>query len=116
MQKNFQELGPDEYRQLQSYLTGSYGKLGFIINRDESENLTSGKDLDWTREMHGSHQCLIVKLPAKFISRFLQKLRSPEKHDVVDRQMWKLLTTYETNYLGLKSTRARKKSASAKRP
>ncbi|ODS46832.1 MAG: mdtC domain protein [Pseudomonas sp. BDAL1] len=66
--------------------------------------------------MHGSHQCLIVKLPAKFISRFLQKLRSPEKHDVVDRQMWKLLTTYETNYLGLKSTRARKKSASAKRP
>ncbi|WP_440072644.1 P-loop ATPase, Sll1717 family [Pseudomonas fragariae (ex Marin et al. 2024)] len=113
--KNFQELGPDEYRQLQSYLTGSYGKLGFIINRDESENLTSGKDLDWTREMHGSHQCLIVKLPAKFISRLLQKLRSPEKHDVVDRQMWNLLTTYETNYLGLKSTRARKKSASTKR-
>lgn len=113
--KNYQELGPDEYRQLQSYLTGSYGKLGFIINRDDSENLNTGKDLDWTREMHSSHQCLIVKLPAKFISRLLQKLRSPEKHDVVDRQMWNLLTTYETNYLGLKSTRARKKPLNIKR-
>ncbi|EEW8719886.1 ATP-binding protein, partial [Escherichia coli] len=37
--KNFEELGPSEYRQLQSYLTGPYGKLGFIINRDESEVL-----------------------------------------------------------------------------
>jgi len=113
--KNYQELGPEEYRQLQSYLTGSYGKLGFIINRDDSESLTTGRDLDWTKEMHTSHQCLIIKLPAKFISKLLQKLRSPEKHDMVDRQMWNLLTTYETNYLGLKSTRARKKPASAKR-
>ncbi|VVO18471.1 hypothetical protein PS718_04016 [Pseudomonas fluorescens] len=113
--KNYQELGPEEYRQLQSYLTGSYGKLGFIINRDDSENLTAGRDLDWTKEMHTSHQCLIIKLPAKFINKLLQKLRSPEKHDAIDRQMWNLLTTYETNYLGLKSTRARKKPASVKR-
>lgn len=112
--KNFQDLGPDEYRQLQSYLTGPYGKLGFIINRDESENLNSGKDLDWTKEMYTSHQCLIMKLPAKFLSKLLQKLRSPEKHDAIDRQMWNLLSTYETNYLGLKSTRTRKKSPHTK--
>ncbi|MNZ89600.1 hypothetical protein D3C78_1085320 [compost metagenome] len=108
--KNYQELGADEYRQLQSYLTGSYGKLGFIINREADETLTSGKDLDWTREMHQSHQALIIKLPAKFLCKLLQKLRNPEKHDAIDRQMWNLLTTYETNYLGIKSSRARKKT------
>lgn len=108
--KNFQELGGDEYRQLQSYLCGSYGKLGFIINRDGDETLSSGKDLDWTKEMHTSHGALVIKLPAKFLCKLLHKLRSPEKHDAIDRQMWNLLSTYETNYLGLKSSRSRKKS------
>lgn len=107
--KNYQGLGGDEYRQLQSYLTGSYGKLGFIVNRDVDENLFSGKDLDWAKEMHQSHGALIIKLPAKFICKLLQKLRNPEKHDATDRQMWNLLTTYEINYLGLKSSRARRK-------
>ncbi|MFC2973845.1 P-loop ATPase, Sll1717 family [Azotobacter bryophylli] len=108
--KNYQDLGADEYRQLQSYLTGSYGKLGFIINRDTDEHLINGKDLDWTREMFQSHQALVIKLPAKFLCKLLQKLRNPEKHDAIDRQMWNLLTTYETNYLGIKSSRTRKKS------
>lgn len=112
--KNYCDLGADEYRQLQSYLTGSYGKLGFIINRDASENLTNGRDLDWTREMHHSHQALIIKLPAKFLCKLLQKLRSPEKHDAIDRYMWNLLTMYETNYLGIKSSHSRKKSNKSK--
>lgn len=112
--KNYQDLGSDEYRQLQSYLCGQYGKLGFIINRDNEETLSSGKDLDWTREMYTSHGALIIKLPAKFLCKLLHKLRSPEKHDAIDRQMWNLLTTYETNYLGLKSSRSRKKAANPK--
>ncbi|ENT3138942.1 TPA: ATP-binding protein, partial [Escherichia coli] len=107
--KNFEELGPSEYRQLQSYLTGPYGKLGFIINRDESEVLKSGKDLDWTKEMYQSHNSLIIKLPAKYISKLLQKLRNPEKHDAIDRQMGKLLTLYETSYMAIKSTQKKRR-------
>lgn len=103
--KNFVDIGPNEYRQLQSYLTGSYGKIGFIINRDESELPQTGKELDWAKEMYYSHQALIIKIPAKYISKLLQKLRSPDKHDVVDDQMGKLLSLYETNYLSIKSTR-----------
>ena len=53
--KNFEDLGPSKYRQLQSYLTGPYGKLGFLINREDSELLISGKDLDWTKEIYQSH-------------------------------------------------------------
>ncbi|WP_439838344.1 P-loop ATPase, Sll1717 family [Aeromonas caviae] len=107
--KNYSDLGASEYRQLQSYLTGVYGKLGFIINRDDDEVLKVGKDLDWTREMHQSHQVLILKLPAKFISKLLQKLRNPEKHDAIDSQMGKLLTLYETSYMAIKSTQRKRR-------
>lgn len=112
--KNFKELGADEYRQLQSYLTGKYGKIAFIINRENDEHLISGKDLDWVREMHQGHGALIVKLPAKFICKLLQKLRSPEKHDAVDKLMSSLIDTYERNYLGLKSTINRKRIKTSK--
>lgn len=106
--KNFSDLGPTEYRQMQSYLTGSYGKLGFIINREKEEHLINGKDLDWVREIYTGHNALIIKLPAKFLCKLLQKLRSPEKHDAVDKQMYSLLDTYERNYLGIKSSRTKK--------
>lgn len=87
-------------------MTGIYGRLGFIINRDDKTDLT-GKNLDWTKEMYTAHEALIIKLPAKFIVKLLQKLRSPDKHDVIDSQMAKLLTTYETLYLPLKTTRSK---------
>ncbi|KAF2393932.1 hypothetical protein FX983_01902 [Pseudomonas frederiksbergensis] len=105
--KNYSGLGPDEYRQLQSYLTGTHGKLGFIISRDDDEHMT-GTELDWVREMHQSHSALIIKLPARFLCKLLQKLRNPEKHDAIDRIMFSLLDTYERNYLQLKTTYTRK--------
>lgn len=105
--KNYSGLGPDEYRQLQSYLTGVHGKLGFIISRDEDEHMT-GTELDWVREMHKSHSALIIKLPARYLCKLLQKLRNPEKHDAIDRLMFSLLDTYERSYLQLKTTYTRK--------
>jgi len=105
--KNYSGLGPDEYRQLQSYLTGAHGKLGFIISRDEDEHMT-GTELDWVREMHKSHSALIIKLPARYLCKLLQKLRNPEKHDAIDRLMFSLLDTYERSYLQLKTTYTRK--------
>lgn len=105
--KNYSGLGPEEYRQLQSYLTGVHGKLGFIITRDEDEHMT-GTELDWVREMHRSHSALIIKLPARYLCKLLQKLRNPEKHDAIDRQMFSLLDTYERSYLQLKTTYTRR--------
>lgn len=104
--KNYCDPGPAEYRQIQSYLNGVYGSLGFLITRDEDEKLRSGKDFDWVKEMYQAHEVVILKTPAKFICKILQKLRNPEKHDAVDHLMNSLLDTYERNYLGIKSTRA----------
>ncbi|WP_173004130.1 P-loop ATPase, Sll1717 family [Ralstonia pickettii] len=106
--KNYVDIGSTEYRQLQSYLTGMYGKLGFMITRDTEEQPRAGKDHDWIKEMYQSHGVVLVKFPAKYICRLLQKLRSPEKHDAIDRQLSTLLDTYERNYLEIKSTRAKK--------
>ncbi|HBX1752805.1 TPA: mdtC domain protein, partial [Klebsiella pneumoniae subsp. pneumoniae] len=52
---------------------------------------------------------LIIKLPAKYISKLLQKLRNPEKHDAIDSQMGKLLTLYETSYMAIKSTQKKRR-------
>lgn len=106
--KNYKGIGPDEYRQLSTYLHGPYGRLGFLVTRDDDENLRAGKELDWVREIYTTQQKLIVKLPYKFLQKLLGKLRNPEKHDTVDHALSALLDTYERRYLSLQSTRAKK--------
>ncbi len=106
--KNYEEIGAAEYRQLQSYLTGPYGKLGFMITRDKNEHPKNGKDSDWIREMYQAHEVVLIKFTAKFLTNLLLKLRNPEKHDAIDRLMNTLLDTYERNYLHIKSTRLKK--------
>jgi hypothetical protein len=97
--KNFQGLGPDEFRQMLSYLTGEYGKLGFIICRDHDDDLRKGQDLEWFREVWTGHKVMIVKLSARFFMNLLSKLRSPQKHDAVDRQLNSLLDKYSRLYV-----------------
>lgn len=106
--KNFQNIGSDEYRQLSTYLHGQYGRLGFIITRDEDENLKAGKELDWVKEIYTTQNKLIIKLSTKFFQRLLSKLRSPEKHDAVDNALSAILDNYERRYLSLPSTRQKK--------
>ena len=100
--KNYEDLTNNDYRQTLSYLHDKYGTLGFIVTRGVDENLHKGREIDWMREMYTSHAVLIVKLPARFLTRVLSKLRNPEKHDAVDRLLSSLLDTYERNYLSLK--------------
>ena len=104
--KNYRSIGRDEYRQLFSYLHDSYGNLGFIVTRDDDENLHAGSELDWVREMFTSHKKLVVRITAKFLQKLLGKLRSPEKHDAVDKAINSLMDRYERTYLGLQSTQS----------
>lgn len=110
--KNYQGVGRDEYRQMSTYLNGPYGKLGFLITRDEDENLRSGAELDWVREIKTLENKLIVRLSYKFFQRLLGKLRNPEKHDAVDHALNGILDTYERRYLSQQSTTAPKQKAS----
>lgn len=103
--KNFStDLGPDEYRQMLSYLTGEYGNLGFIINRSDSSNICNGSELDWVRTMYYEHKRLVIKLAVKDILAWLSKLRSPQKHDAPDVALNGLIDRYARNYLQLGST------------
>jgi hypothetical protein len=102
--KNFKDIGRDEHRQMLSYLHNQYGSVGFIVTRDEDENLHVGRELDWVREIYTSHKKLVVRLNAKFFQRLLGKLRSPEKHDVVDKSLNALLDKYERRYLNVMSS------------
>lgn len=105
--KNYIDLAGDEYRQMHSYLTGDYGKLGFIICRGFNEDLKKGKELDWMKEMFNGHRVLIVKLTGKFFCSLLSKLRSPQKHDAPDKALNHILDTYTRLYIGGSSTSSR---------
>lgn len=110
--KNYQGVGRDEYRQMSTYLNGPYGRLGFLITRDEDEHLRAGAELDWVREIKTQENKLIVRLSYKFFQRLLGKLRNPEKHDAVDHALSGVLDTYERMYLSQQSTMAPKRKTS----
>ncbi|APK79597.1 TPA: P-loop ATPase, Sll1717 family [Escherichia coli] len=100
--KNYKTLGAAEYRQVNSYLFKDYGRIAFIINRDHTENLEKHKELTWVKEIYDNHNKLVVKLPSKFLERHLSKMRSPQKHDEVNKQLGKLLDQYIRVYLNNK--------------
>ena len=50
--KNYKELKAADYQQIQSYLTGDYGKLGFVVTRGDSVDLYAGRDVEWVRELY----------------------------------------------------------------
>lgn len=104
--KNFHGTGRDEYRQMSTYLNGPYGRLGFLVTRDEDESLRAGSELDWVREIYQQENKLIIRLSYKFFIRVLGKLRNPEKHDVVDSALAGILDTYERQYLSIPSSRS----------
>lgn len=101
--KNYKELGATEYRQVNSYLFKDYGRLAFIINRDHSENLEKHRELVWVKELYDNHNKIVIKLPSKFLERHLSKMRSPQKHDEVNKQLSKLIDQYVRIYLNNKS-------------
>lgn len=107
--KNYKGLSASEYRQMLSYLTKEYGKIGFIVNRDDETNLEREKELAWMREMYKSHQVLIVKLTAKYLCNLLSKLRSPQKHDAPDKALNALLDLYLRTYINESVSQKKKK-------
>jgi hypothetical protein len=100
--KNYEQLGPTEYRQIKSYLVRDYGSLAFVITREEDESLRKDKDLAWVREIYFEHRKLIVKLTGRWLANYLSKARNPQKHDAADLALGGLLDRYVRNYLSLR--------------
>ena len=53
--KNYKGLKAQDYQQMTTYLSGEYGRLGFIITRDEEIDLYAGRDVEWVRELFLTH-------------------------------------------------------------
>lgn len=110
--KNFESIGIDEYRQMNSYLNKEYGKLGFIICRDKQPGLSKNSELEAFREFYLQDK-LIIKITAATLTSILSKLRSPSKIDVGDVTLHKLLDDhirlYSTGQGIRKSVRRRAK-------
>lgn len=102
--KNYESLSADEYRQMNTYLSDDYGRLGFIITRSQDNNLERGRELDWAQELYFNHgKKVVIKLSERYILKHLSKLRSPQKHDAANIELNKLIDTYIRQYLILKS-------------
>jgi hypothetical protein len=95
--KNFEEIGIDEYRQMNGYLTREYGKLGFIICRDKQPGLHKGRELEAFREFYFQGK-VIVKVTAASLTSILSKLRSPAKTNAGDVALDNQLDTHIRTY------------------
>lgn len=101
--KNYKELGAQEYRQLNSYLCNDYGAFAFIVTRAVNNDLQKGRELNWARELYSEHRKVVIKLSSKFLEKHLKKLRSPQKHDALDKELNSLLDTYVRRYFPVKT-------------
>ena len=96
--KNYEELGPDDFRQALSYSGGAYGRFVMIVNRTQSEGATV-KERGWISEMFHQHDCLVFTLPAEVMAQCLRKLRNVQRYDYVEKTMSRRLDTFERSYL-----------------
>ncbi|MCX7170030.1 MAG: ATP-binding protein [Proteobacteria bacterium] len=97
--KNYDGISAADYQQVVSYLSGEYGRIAFIVTRDDSVDLRAHRDVEWVRDIHAEHRKLIIKLTGKYFTNLLYKLRNPEKHEEVDDALHKILDTYVRLYL-----------------
>lgn len=91
--KNFEEIGIEEYRQLNGYLTREYGRIGFIICRDKQPGLVKGRELEAFREFYFQNK-LMLKITAASLTSVLSKLRNPSKIDAGDMALGHHLDTH----------------------
>jgi hypothetical protein len=113
--KNYDELTQDDYRQVNSYLSGQYGRLAFIVTRGDATDLERDRELAWFKSVFYDHKKMIVKLTGKYLSNLLSKQRNPHKHDAADLALSSLLDTYERLYLGQHTGKKKRLSAKANR-
>ncbi len=97
--KNYDELSQQDFRQMNTYLNGSYGSFGIFITRSTSNNLYK-KEIDWVKEIFFKQERkLIIKLSEKYLTKHLGKIRNPQKHDESNIELNKLLDRYIRQYL-----------------
>lgn len=86
--KNYEELTPNDFRQVLDYSSGEYGQFTIIVRRGSSEVLTENEK-DRIRALFYEHERLVMVIPAYILALCIKKLRTPKKYDYADFTMSK---------------------------
>jgi hypothetical protein len=71
--KNYDELTPDDFRQVLDYSTGEYGNFILVVRRGSNSvtnNILTENEKDRTKAMFFEHQRIIMILPTSFLALF----------------------------------------------
>ncbi len=97
--ENAEGLTREHYRSAAKVLSATNGDIVFLLSRDRGAEMDRESDLAWIREIWAQEGIVVIKLPAKILMNLLGKLRNPQKHDIVERQINGILDIYSRNYL-----------------
>jgi len=98
--KNYEELEPDDFRQLLSYMTGEYGEFGIIVSRAKIE-IPTERERAWIRTMWAEHRRIVMIVPALVLARCVSKLRSARRYDYTEDTLNKRMDQLIRSYLSI---------------
>ena len=112
--KNYEDMEPDDFRQVLSYSGKEYGKFVVMVNRAPNEALPQ-KERDWIKELYDRHDLLVFVLPVSILVRCVRKLRNPDRRDYADEVFSKRLDTILRSYVALQHQQVKKRGRRRKR-
>lgn len=86
--KNYEEVTPDDFRQVSDYSTGEYGRFAVIVRRGGNDILTENEK-DRVKDQFFNHKKLILIVPVALFALCIRKLRTPKKYDYAEFTMSK---------------------------
>ncbi len=98
--KNYEELTPDDFRQILDYTSGEYGSFAIAVRRGKSEALTDNEK-DRTKALFFEHKRLLMIVPAPIFALCIRKLRTPKKYDYTDFTMSNHMDVIVRSHLSL---------------
>lgn len=88
--KNYEELTPEDFRQVLDYATGEYGNFIIVVRRGKTDTLTENEK-DRTRSLFYDHKCLVAIIPVSMLALCIRKLRTPKRYNYTEFVMSKHL-------------------------
>jgi hypothetical protein len=86
--KNYEEITPDDFRQVLDYSTGEYGRFAIIVRRGGNDLLTENEK-DRIKDQFFNHKMLILIIPVSLLALCIRKSRTPKKYDYAEFTMSK---------------------------
>jgi len=88
--KNYEELTPDDFRQVLDYATGDYGNFIMVVRRGKTDALMENEK-DRMHSLFYEHKRLVMIVPASMLALCIRKLRTPKKYSYTEFTMSKHL-------------------------